>query len=353
MTILVSDADVVAPGNGAATTFSFSPLVIAASNELVVTHVVTATGVETLLVEGTGATKYAVVVSAYPGTGSIRYPEAGGTPLPSTEKLVIKRVVPLTQLRHLSTQAPYSPSVQEAALDQLTKAVIQQQETIDRSYKVPAGDASPVVTLPAAASRANKYFSFDIDGNPVIAAGTTDATPHSAFITTLHDDASAAAVRATLGSTSVGDALFIAASAAAARTTLGLTIGIDVLAYSAQVAYLNVAQSFTKTQSVAIVSLTSTAASIAVDASASNEFSHTFTENTTLANPTNLVAGTKLTFYFTQHASSPKTLAFGSSFDFQGGAAPSVTATNSARDTLVCTVRSTTQIECVLLKGWS
>jgi hypothetical protein len=144
-----------------------------------------------------------------------------------------------------------------------------------------------------------------------------------------------------------------ATTASAARTSLGLAIGSDVLAYSAQVAYKNVAQTFSKTQSVEPVALTSSGGSIATDASSSNEFTHTFTENTTLANPSNLVAGTKLTFYFTQHASSPKTLAFGSYFDFQGGTTPTVTATNSARDTLVCTVRSTTQIESVLLKAWA
>lgn len=96
------------------------------------------------------------------------------------------------------------------------------------------------------------------------------------------------------------------------------------------------------------VALTSTSASIAVDMSDSN-FTHTFTENTTLANPTNLTAGQSGVIVFTQHASSPKTLAFGSYWDFPGGTVPTVTATNSAVDVLAYYVNSSTSITAKLL----
>lgn len=96
------------------------------------------------------------------------------------------------------------------------------------------------------------------------------------------------------------------------------------------------------------VALTSSSASIAVDMSDSN-FTHTFTENTTLANPTNLTAGQSGVIVFTQHASSPKTLAFGSYWDFPGGTVPTVTATNSAVDVLAYYVNSSTSITAKLL----
>lgn len=130
--------------------------------------------------------------------------------------------------------------------------------------------------------------------------------------------------------------------------TTGLLIGTDVQAYDANNAVTDAAQSFTKAQRGTPIALTSSAASIAVDASLGNNFSHTFTENTTLANPTNLVAGQSGSIALTQHASAPKTLAFGSYWKFAGGTAPSVTATNSAKDRIDYYVKSTTEIDAVL-----
>ena len=124
-------------------------------------------------------------------------------------------------------------------------------------------------------------------------------------------------------------------------------IGVTVQGYDANNTLNDVVNTFTAAQSGSITALTSTAASIAVDAALNNHFSHTLTENTTLANPTNLVAGTSGSFFVTQHASSPKTLAFGGYYKFAGGTAPTITAVNSAEDRIDYIVRTTTSIECV------
>jgi hypothetical protein len=63
-------------------------------------------------------------------------------------------------------------------------------------------------------------------------------------------------------------------------------------------------QTFTKAQAIASVSLTSTAGNVATDASLSNTFTLTLTENVTLTNPTNLVSGTRYTWVITQGASA-------------------------------------------------
>ncbi|MDP6586001.1 MAG: hypothetical protein QF535_15225, partial [Anaerolineales bacterium] len=99
-------------------------------------------------------------------------------------------------------------------------------------------------------------------------------------------------------------------------------------------------------QKATVTALTSTSNVMAIAILTSNDFSHTFTENTTLSNPSDTaVAGQSGSIYLTQHASSPKTLAFGSEYDFAGGTAPTVTATNSARDRLDYVVRADGKIE--------
>lgn len=80
--------------------------------------------------------------------------------------------------------------------------------------------------------------------------------------------------------------------------------------------------------------LTSSSASIAWDMETADNFVHTFTEDTTLANPTNVTIGKSGFIILTQHASSPKTLAFGTEYVGPSSTLPTVTATNSARDVL-------------------
>jgi len=160
---------------------------------------------------------------------------------------------------------------------------------------------------------------------------------------------SAATARTNLGGTTVGKAVFTAVDAAAARSTLGVVINTDVQAYDANTAKTNTVQSFSVAQRGTPISLTSSSASIAVNLALSNNFSHALTENTTLANPTNIVAGQCGTIVFTQNASAAKTLAFGSYWKFPGGTAPTLTTTLSAVDTMAYYVESATRISCRML----
>ena len=105
------------------------------------------------------------------------------------------------------------------------------------------------------------------------------------------------------------------------------------------------------TQRGAVTALTSSSGSIAINLAATNNYSHTLTENTTLAAPTNPVAGQSGCIVFTQHASSPKTLAFNSFWKFAGGTVPTLTATNSAVDVLTYYVCSSGFAVCQLIKG--
>ena len=84
-------------------------------------------------------------------------------------------------------------------------------------------------------------------GTTAISGASISSTAYNAFVTDLETDlnlarpivaggtgaTTAAGARTALGSTTVGDAVFIAASAAAARTAIGAVIGTDVQAYDA------------------------------------------------------------------------------------------------------------------------
>lgn len=129
------------PGDGSNFTFSFSPLIIYANTDIEVFHIVTATGVETQVTEGTGATNYVINVTTFPGTGTITYPADSVTAIPSTEAMVIKKVLPLTQTTDLENQGGYFPEVLEQRLDRLVGMITQQQETLDRCLKIPITDA--------------------------------------------------------------------------------------------------------------------------------------------------------------------------------------------------------------------
>ncbi|MFH1557761.1 MAG: effector protein, partial [Pseudomonadota bacterium] len=111
MTVETETVKVTGAGNDAATSFSFSPVVLFASTDLVVTHV-DADDVETALTEDVD---YTVVVSAYPGTGSITYP-VSGDPLPTGESLIMKRILDLNQDTDLENQGGYFADVLEQAL---------------------------------------------------------------------------------------------------------------------------------------------------------------------------------------------------------------------------------------------
>ena len=89
-----------------------------------------------------------------------------------------------------------------------------------------------------------------------------------------------------------------------------------------------------------------------MDLALGNNFSHTTTENTTLANPMNAVAGTHGAIVFTQ-GSTPRTLSFGSNWKFQGGTDPSLTGSAGAVDVLTFYVASSSVICAALLKGFA
>jgi hypothetical protein len=102
----------------------------------------------------------------------------------------------------------------------------------------------------------------------------------------LSDLNNAATARVNLGSTAVGDAVFIAASVAAAQQALDVEVGVDIQAYDADTAKLDVAQTFTAAQ-VGSTQTASITGSTTLDFSVYQNFVLTLTGTVTLDNPDN------------------------------------------------------------------
>ena len=119
------------------------------------------------------------------------------------------------------------------------------------------------------------------------------------------------------------------------------------------VAVLASAQTYTASQRGEVTALTSSSSSIAIDFADSNNFSHTTTEDTTLANPSNIVAGQHGSIVITQDASTPRTMAFGSYWKNAGGTDDTLTATASAVDQINYYVKSSTEIHYNMIKAIS
>jgi len=113
-------------------------------------------------------------------------------------------------------------------------------------------------------------------------------------------------------------------------------------------AALAVAQSFTAAQRGAVVALTD-GATITADFALANNFSVTLGGNRTLGNPTNVVVGQSGVIKITQDATGSRTLAYGSSWDFSGGVAPTLTITANAVDILAYYVDGSTNITARLI----
>jgi hypothetical protein len=90
---------------------------------------------------------------------------------------------------------------------------------------------------------------------------------------------------------------------------------------TANVAYTNVTQIFTKNISGAPVTLTD-GATIATDSSLANNFKVTLGGNRTLSNPTNLTDGMTLLWRIKQDATGSRTLAYGTLFDWGAAGTP-------------------------------
>ena len=129
-------------------------------------------------------------------------------------------------------------------------------------------------------------------------------------------------------------------------------IGTTIQAFDADTAKTDTAQTFTAAQRGTITTLTP-GTTVTPDLAVSNNFSLTPTQNTTIANPTNITAGQSGSIFIVQDGTGSRTAAWGSYWDFAGGVAPTLTTTAAGCDRVDYLVRSSTSIHTVFTGNYS
>jgi hypothetical protein len=118
---------------------------------------------------------------------------------------------------------------------------------------------------------------------------------------------------------------------------------------AANIAVTNAVNAFTGAQRGTVTALTSSSASIAINLATNNNFSHTTSENSTLAAPSNATAGQSGIITITQGGTA-RTLAYNTFYKFAGGTVPTLTATVGAVDIFAYYVESASRATCQLIK---
>ena len=104
---------------------------------------------------------------------------------------------------------------------------------------------------------------------------------------------------------------------------------------------------------VAVIGTLTDGATITPDFAADCNFTVTLGGNRTIANPTNITAGQSGSIFIVQDATGSRTLSWGSSWDFPGGTAPTLSTAANAVDRIDYIVRSSTSIHTVFTANYS
>ncbi len=107
--------------------------------------------------------------------------------------------------------------------------------------------------------------------------------------------------------------------------------------------------------SISAISVAASDTTKTLDFATSNNFALTLanTSSCTLANPSNLAAGQTGSIFVVQDGTGSRLLTYGSSWEFAGGSAPTLTTTASAVDRIDFIVRTTTSIHAVFTAAYS
>lgn len=184
------------------------------------------------------------------------------------------------------------------------------------------------------------------EGSSLVDASSTDITAKADLASpTFTGTPAAPTATVSTNTTQVATTAFVVAEIAD-------EVGTTVQAFDADTAKTDVAQTFTAAQRGTITALTS-GATVTPDFADSNNYSLVLDQNLTIANPTNVTAGQGGSIFLVQDGTGSRTSAWGTSWDFVGGTAPTLSTDADAVDRVDYVVRSGTSIHAVFTANYS
>ena len=162
MTVSNQNSYISYTGNGSTSAYAW-PFKLYAGGDLKVYTVVTATGVATLQTSGGGGTyDYTVAYNAVTEAWTVTL----NNNLPNTHKLYLTRVMDLEQTVDYIEGDAFPATAHEDALDKIVLTQQQQQEQINRAFKLDQVNTGTTVDIATIVSeRSGKVLGFDPSGN--------------------------------------------------------------------------------------------------------------------------------------------------------------------------------------------
>lgn len=155
MTLSSANRTVVYTGNGTTTVFPYSFWIQKIGDYKVYLRLIS-TGGDTLLVEGVDYSITGIDPNPAAG-GNVTYP-LSGSPMPSTHKIVITRIVAYTQDLDIRNQDGFLPDTLENELDRMVMQIQQLADDLSRTMRVPIGTAISTVVDHYYATDGNGFF---------------------------------------------------------------------------------------------------------------------------------------------------------------------------------------------------
>ena len=158
MTVAAQNSFISYTGNGSTAAYSW-PFKLFQASDLKVYTVVTATGVSTLQTSGGGGT-YDYNINGALNTVTLN------NNLPNTHKIYLTRVQELSQPTDYIEGDAFPAAAHEDTLDKIVLQIQQQQEQLDRAFKLDQVNTGTTVDIATIVSeRSGKVLGFDPSGN--------------------------------------------------------------------------------------------------------------------------------------------------------------------------------------------